>query len=97
LQVTCYELKLSPSVSQGIDKITNPEMAKAIAFRCAIPFAMQQSQDRVMIASDCLSLINKLKTHMDRSHTGIIVEDIKLLMRTSSVIFSFTHVSRLRN
>jgi hypothetical protein len=94
----CYELKLSPPVSQGIDKITNPEMAKTIAFRCAIPFAMQQSQDRVMIASDCLSLINKLKTHiMDLSHTGIIVEDIKLLMRTSSVIFSFTHVSRLRN
>jgi hypothetical protein len=50
------------------------------------------------VASDCLSLINKLKSHnMDRSHTGIIIEDIKLLMRTSSVIFSFIHVIRLCN
>jgi hypothetical protein len=47
---------------------------------------------------DCLSLINKLQARSrDRSHTGIVVEDIKQLGRASSVAFSFTHVSRICN
>jgi hypothetical protein len=86
------------AASQGIGNITNPEMAETIAFRCTILFAMQQSYDRVMVASDCLSLINNLKSHtMDHPHRGIIMEDIKFLMRTSSVIFSFINVIRLCN
>ena len=45
-----------------------------------------------------LTLINKLRSRkVGRSRTGIIVEDIKQLMRVSSVVFSFIHVSRNSN
>jgi hypothetical protein len=65
------------AVRQGFDKITNPEMAETIAFRRAIQFALQLPHNKV--ASDCLPLINKLQRQtVDHSHTGIIVEDIKL-------------------
>ena len=65
------------------------------AFRRALFFAMQLPYDKVVVASDCLTLINKFRSRkVDRSHTEIIVEDIKQLMRVSSVVFSFIHVSR---
>jgi hypothetical protein len=52
----------------------------------------------VIVVSDCLSLINKLKAPCrDRSHTGIIVEDIKRLSRASPIVFYFNHVSRKCN
>jgi hypothetical protein len=48
-----------------------------------------------MVATDCLSLIQKLRLEgADRSHTGTIIQDIKQEVRASSVMFSFTHVSK---
>ena len=77
---------------QGIDRIINPELAEAIAFRRAILFASQLSYNRAIVATDCLSLIKKLQSEaMDRSHTGIITQDIKKEVHISSV-FSFIHV-----
>ncbi|KAK3164390.1 hypothetical protein QOZ80_1AG0017010 [Eleusine coracana subsp. coracana] len=70
-------------------------MVETIAFRRAIHFAMQFPFRKVMMATDCLLLINKLRSRtVDRSHTGIIIEDIKQAKRVSPVVFSFIHVSR---
>jgi hypothetical protein len=83
---------------QGIDKITNPELAEAIAFTHAIHFAMQLPYNQEIVASDCLSLINKLRlSTVDRSHSWIIIEDIKQTKKASSVVLSFIHVSRNSN
>jgi hypothetical protein len=86
------------AVRQGFGGITNPELAESIAFRHAVQFASKLPYNQIMVALDCLSLINKLQARSrDRSHTGIVVEDIKQLGRASSVAFSFTHVSRICN
>jgi hypothetical protein len=75
------------AVRQGFDKITNPKMAETIAFRHAVQFALQLPHNKALVAFDCLLLINKLhRQTVDRSHTGIIVEDIKKLRRAPSVV-----------
>jgi ribonuclease HI len=80
---------------KGIDKITNPELAEAIAFRQAILFASELPYNQVVIATDCLCLLQKLRSEAtDRSHTGIIIQDIKKAACVSTVIFSFIHVTR---
>ena len=84
---------------QGVDNIVDPEMAEAVAFRRAINFAVQLPFKQVIIASDCLSLILKLRRVVkDRSHIAIIIQDIKESVRSSTdVVFSFTRVSRCCN
>ncbi|KAK3154099.1 hypothetical protein QOZ80_2BG0186010 [Eleusine coracana subsp. coracana] len=83
---------------QGVDKVTNPEMAEAIALRRSVGFASQLPYNQVIVATDCLSLFHKIQSEaVDRSHTGIITQDIKEAARVSPVIFSFTHVSRWCN
>ena len=52
---------------------------------------------RIMVASDYLSLINKIKEpNLDRSPTGAIVHDIKN-RATKFMSFSFIHVYRSCN
>ncbi|OEL36765.1 hypothetical protein BAE44_0002215 [Dichanthelium oligosanthes] len=56
---------------QGIDKITNPEIAEAVAFRRAILFALGLPCNQAIIATDCLSLFQKLRSEaIDGSHIG---------------------------
>jgi hypothetical protein len=82
------------AIRQGIEKITNSELAEMLAFRRAVHFATQLSYNQVIVVSDCLSLINKLNApSRDRSHTGIIIEDIKCMSCTFSITFLFKHVS----
>jgi hypothetical protein len=45
---------------QGIKKVSCPQMAKALALRRAIQFASELHYDQAMVATDCLSLIQKL-------------------------------------
>ena len=55
---------------QGIDMITDSELAEAIAVRQAILFVSELPYSHVIIATDCLSLVQKLRSEaMDRSHT----------------------------
>ena len=83
---------------QGFDKITNPELAEAIAFRQAILFASRLPYKQVIIATDCLSLIKKLQSKaIDRSFTGSITQDINKAASASSVVFSFIYVNRWCN
>jgi hypothetical protein len=86
------------AANQGIENITNPELAETLAFRYALQFTTQLTYNQVIIVFDFLSLINELKApSRDRSHTGIIIEDIKCLSSASSIAFSFNHVSRMCN
>ena len=53
--------------------------------------------DRVIFASDCLSLINRIKSPSpDRSPVGSVVVDIRSLV-TSFATVSFRHASRSIN
>ena len=62
---------------QCIDKITSPELAEAIAFKRVILFAFGLPYKQVIIATDCLSLIKKLRSvAIDRSFPGTITQDI---------------------
>lgn len=58
-------------------------LAACIAIRRAILFASEMEFSRTIIATDCLSTGNKLKSKsVDRSQTTIIIRDIKQLVRS---------------
>ncbi|TVU24357.1 hypothetical protein EJB05_26789, partial [Eragrostis curvula] len=74
---------------QGINKVTDPELAESIVFRRAVLFAIELRIDQAIIATDCLSLINKLKSKgLDRSHTGSFIRNIKIAAQESPVPIS---------
>jgi len=71
----------------------DPELAEAIAVRYAVVYAKDMNLQRVIVASDCLNLVRKIKAlGMDRSLVGPIIRDIKKLVRGTS--FVFIHVPR---
>jgi hypothetical protein len=85
------------TVRQGIDKIINPELVETLAVSRAVLFASQFQYSQVVVVSDCLSLISKLKSNIvDRSHARTIVEDKKMSC-VSSCVFLFCHVSVICN
>jgi hypothetical protein len=72
-----------------MDNIIDPEMTETVAFRQAINIALQLPFKQVIIASNCLSLILKLRRVVkDRSHIAIIIQDIKELVRSRLMLFS---------
>lgn len=74
---------------QGVDNITDPEVAEAVAFRRAITFILEMPFKQVIIASDCLSLIVKLRRVVkDRSHIAIIIQDIRSQLSHRLMLFS---------
>lgn len=68
-----------------------PELAEAKALRRAIFLAREENFDKVIFASDCLSLIQRLhSSSRDRSSVGSVVADIKFASSVfSSVLFKF--------
>jgi len=79
-----------------IDRITDAEMAEALVVRYAVYFAKEHNLRQVLVASDCLNLIKKIQSPvMDRSHVGVIVQEIKYVASGSSI--SFIHISRWCN
>jgi ribonuclease HI len=80
----------SPSVS-------NHELAETMVIRLALSWAKDEGLDGFIVASDCLSVLQRIKADKsDRSSCGLIIHDIKKL----SVIFSscyFRHVGREQN
>lgn len=86
------------AASRGvIGHIRSPEVAEALALRQALVFAKSSGFQSIEVASNCLSLINKVKSsEFDRSSIGAIVQDIK----TRALMFSacnFVHVKRCCN
>jgi ribonuclease HI len=86
------------AASRGyVNHVDNPELAEALAVRHALNFAAQAGFENIMVASDCLSLIKKVKSiDQDRSHTGAVVHDIKC-KALKFVMCSFDHVDRSCN
>uniref|UniRef100_A0ACD5YT37 Uncharacterized protein n=1 Tax=Avena sativa TaxID=4498 RepID=A0ACD5YT37_AVESA len=86
------------AASRGyVNHVVNPELAEAMAVRHALNFAAQAGFQNLMVVSDCLSLINKVKSmNQDRSHTGAVVYDIKC-KALKFVTCNFGHVDRSSN
>jgi hypothetical protein len=83
--------------SQVIDEVTSPEIAEALAIRCAVTLARDEGLDRIILVSGCLSVIQRIQSPAkDRSLVGVMTEDIKILA-TSFLCVTFRHVSRLCN
>lgn len=79
------------------DQIMTPEIAEAHAVRCAVALARGEGLDKVILVSDCLSVIQRINAPgRDRSLIGVVIEDIKTLSRMFSSV-TFRHVSRLCN
>jgi hypothetical protein len=74
-----------------------PELAEALALGRAVSLAYDRGYDKVIFASDCLSLSQRLKSSTpDRSQVGSVVMDIKhWVPRLSSA--TFRHVNRSLN
>jgi hypothetical protein len=85
------------AASEPLMGFTSPELAEALALHRAVAVASEQGMNKVILASDCLSVINRLKsTDQDRSEVGSVVLDIKLLVAGFSSA-TFRHVPRLSN
>ncbi|EEC72753.1 hypothetical protein OsI_06384 [Oryza sativa Indica Group] len=77
--------------------ITDPETAEACAIRHALWLAKEEGFHNVIVACDCLSVIQKLNSPgRDRSKIGCLVEDIKKL-GVEFISVSFIHVSHCSN
>jgi hypothetical protein len=80
-----------------IHNVSSPELAEALAIRSVVIFASEEGMDNLIIASDCLSVVQSLNAKgMDRSAYGPVIHDIKSMMASFSAC-SIRHVSRLQN
>uniref|UniRef100_A0ACD5YZ07 Uncharacterized protein n=1 Tax=Avena sativa TaxID=4498 RepID=A0ACD5YZ07_AVESA len=76
--------KLLFSCSEGLEMLPIPELAEAIAARGALMMARDKGFQKIIMVSDCLSLVQRISSpSQDRSMTGSVVGDIKNLMTGS--------------
>jgi ribonuclease HI len=79
------------------DEVINAELAESLALWRAVAFARNEGYSKVIFASDCQSVINRVNAEMmDLSSCGPVIEDVKRLAR-SFVFCSFKHVYRVVN
>jgi ribonuclease HI len=85
------------SCNEKLENVTAPELAEALACRRALNFARDEGFFKVALASDCLSLIQRIQSNeWDRLGVRVVVSDIKNLA-TSFIVCSFSHVKRQLN
>jgi hypothetical protein len=66
---------------QRVKGVPSPEFAEGLALKHAVSTAIDEGFDKVIFASDCLSLLQRRnRSTMDRSDVGILVDGIKLRM-----------------
>jgi hypothetical protein len=82
--------------SEYLAEVTRLELAEALALHRAIHFAKDEGFDRVVMASNCLSVIQCVTSVTDRSILRTVTEDIKLLAPLFSS-YVFQHVFRGAN
>lgn len=83
--------------SELLNEVTAPEIAEALAVRCALSLADDEGFGKVQVVSDCLSVIQRIdSTTIDWSPVGVIIQDIKSLAASFEAI-SFKHVRRQCN
>jgi hypothetical protein len=77
-----------------IHTVDDPELAEALAVRCAVLFAQEHNLQQVIVASDCQNIIKKINSPLqDRSQVGVIVRDVKNLVYGAPVSFIFNRRS----
>ena len=77
--------------------VQNPELAEALAVRDAISFIQEEGLHQVVIATDCLSVVQRCRSSsLDRSGCAPVIEDIKSLLRDLSFV-TLIHVRRNQN
>jgi DNA mismatch repair protein MutH len=83
--------------SQLLDAVTVHELAEALALRSTVSLAREKGLKRVILLSDCLSVIQRIiSPAQDRSLVGVVVKDIKTIASSMSSA-TFRHISRLCN
>jgi hypothetical protein len=83
--------------SELVEEVTMSELAKALALRRALVLAGEEGFDRLIVASDCLSLVQRINNpEFDRSQVGVVVLDIKSQISEFSSV-SVSHVFRQSN
>jgi ribonuclease HI len=83
--------------SQIFDEVMAPELAEALAIRRALSLVQDEGFNKIILASDCLSVIQRIRASaMDRTGIGVVIQDIKT-MATDFESVTFRHVSRLLN
>jgi ribonuclease HI len=82
---------------QLFEEVTSPELAEARAVLHAIVFAREEGFSKIIIGSDCASVIQRLLSKTtDRSLFGPVVADIKKVA-VSFISCEFQHVYRDSN
>jgi ribonuclease HI len=75
----------------------DPETAELLACRRALLLARDMNVERVVLETDCMGAVNKLKDKgLDRSAQGHLVEEIKKLLK-GFMMASVSHVHRSGN
>jgi hypothetical protein len=81
------------AASEPLVGFTTPELAESLELRQVVAIAQERGHDRVIFASDCLSLVQRCKSSdPDRSTVGLVVLDIKKMV-ASFISATFKHVS----
>jgi ribonuclease HI len=80
--------------TEQTDEILVPEMAEALAMRRAVILAKDEGYANIIVASDCLSVVNRVTSGLeDRSSCGTVIHDIRRMADSFSSC-SFRHVYR---
>jgi ribonuclease HI len=83
--------------SEGVSGMVSPELAEAIAVRQAMVVTRDNGFHHIILASDCLAVIQKISSKArDRSLVGSVIGDIKRLA-TEFDSCVFQHVGRKLN
>jgi ribonuclease HI len=63
-------------------------LAEAMAVRRALAIAKERGFQYIILASDCLSLMQRIQAKaMDHSVVGVVVRDIKFLAKGLQIVF----------
>jgi hypothetical protein len=77
-----------------IHRVEDPDLAEALAVRCAVVFAKEHNLRNIIVALDCQNIIKKLQSpKLDRSQVGTIVCDVKNLVTETPFSFMYTRRS----
>ncbi|KAE8780507.1 non-ltr retroelement reverse transcriptase [Hordeum vulgare] len=83
--------------NEQLQGFSEPELAEALAIRRALEVCRSEGCTSILLASDCLTMVNKIKSKaQDRSTVGTVVSDIKSLASWFTHC-SFLHVRRGMN
>jgi hypothetical protein len=70
--------KCVSTCSELIQDVTAPELAEALAIRRAMTLAREEGYDKIILATDCLSMVHRINSStLDRSFQGVVIHHIK--------------------